>query len=277
MRDNRLKALDKAEARNYRRHVQLLSREFHESKLAHAIQRRLRLLDADTPCLVFLTGPSCSSPARLKVRFKWIADAQSQHAFVAVFIAFFESFDFVQLASECATNREFCQRFEVHINEYFEARLGAADPVLVLDTVADGETNPNRVARIWGYGAFKDLNKVLGLREYFLMYLLFHSKRTYVRDSRIWTVLIESDGIEELFRWSDHGPLKLEGKDRDNPAHRITKNWSYLVDAISEVRGLKERLATFRDDKLGKLYALGFRPDELDTRIHPLLMRKSDV
>jgi hypothetical protein len=150
--------------------------------------------------------------------------------------------------------------------------------LLALDEIRDGETNQGLLARIVGSGRFDGVNKKIGSRELFFIYLLFGSTRSYHVDGEHLTVVTEEEAARELVKWSDGGHLQFSGKDEDNPAHRIKKMWGEFVRQIEKEKNLKGLFTNHHKDPNGeKLYGLRLRPDEKQIRVQSIaaLFRKT--
>lgn len=136
-------------------------------------------------------------------------------------------------------------------------------PVLVLDEIADGETNRGSLARIVGSGRFHGVNKKLGSRQLFFVHLLFKSRRTHDFAGDRITVCTEDETVRELVRWGDSGYLQFAGSDRNNPGHRVQKMWREFVRQIENEKTLIKLFTNAHRDSGGKrLYALRLTPDE---------------
>lgn len=136
-------------------------------------------------------------------------------------------------------------------------------PVLTLNDIRDGETNHGLLARIVGSGRFEGVNKKIGSRELFFIYLLFKSTRTHNVAGEYMTVITEEEAVQELLNWSNDGYLQFSGKDRDNPAHRIQKMWGEFVRQTEKENNLKKLFTNqHKDIDGGKLYGLRLQPKE---------------
>jgi len=151
-------------------------------------------------------------------------------------------------------------------------------PLLVLDEIRDGETNRGLLARIVGNERFDGVNKKIGSRELFFVWLLFKSNRTHDFAGQHITVVTEEELSGELVKWSDDGHLKFTGKDKDNPAYRVQKMWGEFVRQIEKEKNLKN-LFTNAHKSLDrkKLYAIRLRPTEKQIAISSIaaLFQKS--
>lgn len=136
-------------------------------------------------------------------------------------------------------------------------------PALVLDEIKDGETNKALLARIVGCGRFDGVNKKIGSRELFFIYLLFRSTRFHDVAGERMTVITEDEAAQELLKWRDNGYLQFSGKDQDRPAHRIQKMWGEFVRQIEKEKNLKKLFTNDHKDVNGqRLYGLRLRPNE---------------
>jgi hypothetical protein len=135
-------------------------------------------------------------------------------------------------------------------------------PVLVLDEIRDGETNRRLLARIVGSQRFQGVNKKIGSRELFFVWLLFRSIRTFDFSGERITVVTEAEASQELLKWSNDGYLKFRGKDRDKPAYRVQKMWGEFVRQIEKEKNLRSLFTADHDDRQGRLYGVCLRPNE---------------
>lgn len=151
-------------------------------------------------------------------------------------------------------------------------------PVLVLDEIRDGEINRGLLARIVGNERFEGVNKKIGARELFFVWLLFRSNRTHNFAGEHITVVSEEDVSQELIKWRDDGYLKFTGKDQDKPAYRVQKMWGEFVRQIEKEKNLKN-LFTSAHKSLDKqrLYAICLRPNEKQIAVTsmPALFQKA--
>lgn len=136
-------------------------------------------------------------------------------------------------------------------------------PLLILDEIRDGETNQGVLARILGSGHLDSVNKKIGSRELFFVYLLFKSTCSHNFAGEYMTVITEDEAVQALLQWSNDGHLKFSGKDRDNPAHRIQKMWGEFVRQIEKEKNLKKLFTNQHKNLDGqRLYGLRLRPNE---------------
>jgi hypothetical protein len=135
-------------------------------------------------------------------------------------------------------------------------------PVLVLDEIRDGETNRRLLARIVGSQRFQGVNKKIGSRELFFVWLLFRSIRTFDFSGERITVVTEAEASQELLKWSNDGYLKFRGKDRDKPAYRVQKMWGEFVRQIEKEKNLRSLFTAGQEDRQGRLYGVCLRPNE---------------
>jgi len=151
-------------------------------------------------------------------------------------------------------------------------------PVLVLDQIRDGETNRGLLARIVGTERFEGVNKKIGSRELFFVWLLFGSKRTHDFAGQRITVVTEEEASQELLKWSADNFLKFSGKDKDKPAYRVQKMWGEFVRQIEREKNLKNLFTdAHKSVRRQKLYAICLRPDEKQIVVAsiPALFQKS--
>jgi hypothetical protein len=153
-------------------------------------------------------------------------------------------------------------------------RRSAADdslpqaPVLVLDEIRDGETNQRLLARILGSSRFDGVNKKIGSRELFFIYLLFGSTRSHSADNEHMTVITEEEATRELIKWSTDGYLKLSGKDKDKPEYRIQKMWGQFVLQMGKEKNLRTLFTDDHRDPNGqRLYGLRLQTNEKQIRV----------
>lgn len=136
-------------------------------------------------------------------------------------------------------------------------------PVLVLDEIRDGEINRGLLARIVGNERFEGVNKKIGSRELFFVWLLFRSNRTHDFAGKHITVVTEEDVSQELIKWRDGGYLKFTGKDQDKPAYRVQKMWGEFVRQIEKEVNLKNLFTNaHKSVDRKRLYAICLRPNE---------------
>jgi 7-cyano-7-deazaguanine synthase in queuosine biosynthesis len=151
-------------------------------------------------------------------------------------------------------------------------------PILILDEIKDGEANRGLLARIVGSGRFDGVNKKIGSRELFFIYLLFRSTRSLDVAGDRMTVITEEEAAQELLNWSKDGYLQFSGKDEDKPAHRIQKMWGEFVRQIEKEKNLKKLFTNDHKDPNGKrLYGLRLQPNEKQIMVSsiPSLFRKA--
>ena len=136
-------------------------------------------------------------------------------------------------------------------------------PVLILDEIKDGATNRRLLARIVGNGRFDGVNKKIGARQLFFIYLLFGSMRFHEVAGERMTVITEEDAAQELLKWRDNRYLQFSGKDEDKPAYRVQKMWGEFVRQIEKEKNLKKLFTNDHKDSNGqRLYGLRLRPNE---------------
>ena len=160
---------------------------------------------------------------------------------------------------------------------YEEAR---ARPVLSLDDIKDGETNRGLLARIVGSERFDGVNKKLGSRELFFIYLLFKSTRSHDVAGERLTVITEAEAVQALLQWRDNGYLRFSGKDEEKPAYRVQKMWGEFVRQMEKERHLKTLFTNAHKDLNGqKLYGLRLRPNDTQILVShiPALFQKATV
>ena len=139
----------------------------------------------------------------------------------------------------------------------------AVDPVLVLDDIKDDGATRALLARIVGHEHFDGLNKKIGVRELFFVFLLFGSTRTHNFAGQMITVVPEGEVSQELLKWSDARHLEFTGPDRDRPAHRVAKMWREFVKQMGKERKLNSLFTNEHKSATGeRLYALRLRPAE---------------
>ena len=151
-------------------------------------------------------------------------------------------------------------------------------PVLILDEIRDGETNRGLLARIVGNERFEGVNKKIGSRELFFVWLLFGSNRTHNFAGQHITVVSEADVSQELIKWRDDGYLKFAGKDQDKPAYRVQKMWGEVVRQIEKEKNLKNLFTNaHKSVDRQRLYAICLRPNEKQIAVTsiPALFHKS--
>lgn len=114
-----------------------------------------------------------------------------------------------------------------------------------------------------GNGRFDGVNKKIGSRELFFIYLLFTSKRFHEVAGERMTVITEEEAAQELLKWRDNGYLQFSGKDEDKPAYRVQKMWGEFVRQIEKEKNLKKLFTNDHKDSNGqRLYGLRLRPNE---------------
>jgi hypothetical protein len=151
-------------------------------------------------------------------------------------------------------------------------------PVLILDEIRDGETNRSLLARIVGRQRFDGVNKKIGSRELFFIFLLFKSSRSHDFAGERITVISEVEASLELLKWRDDCYLRFSGKDEDKPAHRIQKMWREFVRQIEKEKNLKKLFTNAHKSVDGqRLYAIRLLPDEKQIAVTsiPALFRRS--
>jgi len=151
-------------------------------------------------------------------------------------------------------------------------------PVLVLDEIRDGETNRRLLARIVGNERFEGVNKKIGSRELFFVWLLFRSNRTFDFAGERITVVTEAEASQELLKWSNDGYLEFSGKDRDKPAYRVQKMWGEFVRQIEKEKNLKNLFTADHKDRDGqRLYGVRLRSIEKQIAVTsiPALFQKA--
>jgi hypothetical protein len=138
-----------------------------------------------------------------------------------------------------------------------------SSPLLILDDIPAAEVNPSLRACITGADRFAGLNKKIGSRELFFVYLLFKSTREQQFAGEWMTVVTEQEAGTEFGRWVDKDYLKFSGKDVDSPAHRIQKMWGEFIQQIEKDGRLKKLFTNIHKDSNGqKLYAIRLRVTE---------------
>jgi hypothetical protein len=135
-------------------------------------------------------------------------------------------------------------------------------PALVLDEIKDGENNRGLLARVVGNGRFDGVNKKIGSRELFFVWLLFGSSRTHDFAGERLTVVTEDEASRELLKWSASGYLQFSGKDQAKPAYRVLKMWNEFVRQIEKEKNLIKLFTNVHRSVDGqRLYALRLRPN----------------
>src|SRR5262249_820757 len=150
-------------------------------------------------------------------------------------------------------------------------------PALVLGEIKDGEANRGLLARIVGNGRFDGVNKKIGSRELFFVWLLFRSNRSHDFAGERLTVVTEDEASKELLKWSADGYLKFSGKDKDRPTYRVQKMWGEFVRQIEKEKNLIKLFTNVHRGVDGqRLYALRLRPNEKQIAVAsiPALFRK---
>lgn len=153
-------------------------------------------------------------------------------------------------------------------------------PVLRLDDIKDGETNRGLLARIVGSDRFDGVNKKLGSRELFFIYLLFKSARSHDVAGECLTVITEAEAVRALLQWRDNRYLQFSGKDEEKPAYRVQKMWGEFVRQMEKERHLKTLFTNAHKDLNGqKLYGLRLRPNDTQILVShiPALFQKATV
>lgn len=119
------------------------------------------------------------------------------------------------------------------------------------------------LARIVGHERFNGVDKKIGVRELFFVSQIFSSTRTHNRAGVFITVVAESDVAQTLLQWSDAGYLRFEGKDKDQPSHRVQKMWREFVRQMGNERKLEDIFADVDKAVAGeRLYGIALRPNE---------------
>lgn len=140
--------------------------------------------------------------------------------------------------------------------------------LLALEEIKDGETNRGLLARVVGYERFDGVSKKLGSRELFFVALLFESVQTHNFAGHLMTVVSEEAAVKELVTWSELRYLRLEGPDKDKPAHRVSKMWREFVRQMGNERKLSELWTDVHRSVTGeRLYALRLSPAETQIRV----------
>ena len=155
-----------------------------------------------------------------------------------------------------------------------------SSPVLSLDEIKDGETNRGLLARIVGSDRFDSVNKKLGSRELFFIYLLFKSTRSHDVGSERMTVITKEEAVQALLQWRDSGYLQFSGKDADKPAYRVQKMWGEFVRQMEKEQNLKKLFTDAHNDLKGqKLYGLRLPPNEKQILVSniPALFKKATL
>ncbi len=136
-----------------------------------------------------------------------------------------------------------------------------ASSLLTLREIKDGKSRKSFLARIVGNGPFEGVDKKLGARQLFFIYLLFGSEEERLINQVYRTVVTEERIIQELIEWSDCGFLRLSGPDKDKPAHRVMKMWGEFTRQFEKepkLRGLFKRVIS-KDVNPITLYTLSLR------------------
>ncbi len=142
----------------------------------------------------------------------------------------------------------------------------------------EDEVDALNAARIVGNDRFEGVNKKIGSRELFFVWLLFRSNRTHDFAGERITVVSEEDVSQELIKWRDDGYLKFAGKDQDKPAYRVQKMWGEFVRQIEKEVNLKNLFTNaHKSVDRKRLYAICLRPNEKQIAITsiPALFQKS--
>jgi hypothetical protein len=116
-----------------------------------------------------------------------------------------------------------------------------------------------------GSALFEGVNKKIGARQLFFLWLLFGSTRTHEFAVERLTVMTEEEACQELLKWSNDGYLKLSGKDKDKdkPAYRALKMWGEFVHQIEKEKNFKGLFISVNRSVDGqRLYAIRLRPNE---------------
>ena len=114
-----------------------------------------------------------------------------------------------------------------------------------------------------GKERFEGVNKKIGRRELFFIFLLFRSNRTHDFAGERITVVTEEEASQELLKWSADKFLKFSGKDKDKPAYRVQKMWGEFVRQIEKETNLKKLFTNAHKSMDGqRLYSIRLRPTE---------------
>ena len=152
-------------------------------------------------------------------------------------------------------------------------------PLLTLDDIGDQKGKLALLACITGIDRFAGLNKKLGSREVFFIFLLFKSKRTHQFAGEWLTVVTEEEAVTEFQKWVQNQYLKFSGTDIDSPAYRIQKMWGEFIRQIEKEAKLKRLFSVHRDSNGQKLYAIRLRPSKTQilTSSIPAVLSKAGI
>jgi len=271
MRDDRVREKDEEDARTFQAEQETgVGADYIRRREVHELISRTGIERDQLPCIAFFTRPQWTPPAVFKIRTEWLADEIARLELGRALIDFFKSDTIERLVDECRTNEDLTRGLQQAINDYMVGHLGRGRreaspcaPVLVLDEIRGGEPNRTLLAHIVGSGHLEGIDKRIGSRQLFFIYLLFKSNREHMVNGERMTVITLKEATEELLKWRNFGYLQFAGQDEGEPAYRVQKMWREFVLQIEKNKKLKGLFTNAHKDRDGgRLFALRLQPGE---------------
>ncbi len=264
MRSERLASRDSADAEAYQREYEMVGgRDLYDREEFEKIPAQYGLQGYQRPLIGFITSPDTGKRAVLELDVRMLDTPERRRQLGAILceritesaISEFSEGG-IYTPDSIAKLQDYLDRVKAEIAEVADSTVSQAEypamPLLILRTIEDGRQRGTFVARLVGSGPFQGIDKKIGIRQLFFLYLLFESEEERRISGTERIVIRERRAVDELLTWSQSGYIKLQGADRDRPAHRVAKMWREFtrqIDRSSQVRGLFERIGRSNQDE----------------------------
>ncbi|MBE0566073.1 MAG: hypothetical protein IH621_08960 [Krumholzibacteria bacterium] len=258
MRTARLKERDEADAERYRLECAAIGgNELHDREEFERIAAQYGLECYRRPLVFFITTPDTGARAVLEIDVKMLDTLERRRKLGEILCARITEVAISKLSEggvytsrSLADLQAYLDRVREEVDQYLAASIEEATrppaPLLTLKSLPGKACGDKFVARLVGTGPLSAVDKKIGVRQAFFLFLLFDSEEERRIDGVDRSVVSESRAVEELRIWAASGFIKLEGADRENPAHRVMKMWGEFTRQLEKsppLRGMFERMA----------------------------------
>ncbi len=273
MRTAELRERDEADTIRYKRECNKHGGADHHDRLQYRRAVRLYgLQDYPRPLIFFIAAPDVGRRAVLPIDPRVFDTPEKRRQFGQLLCRSLAEERILECSDNGVFTLESLAKLQEHLNTLqTDIRAIAepdvdlvslpASPLLTLREIKDGKGRKSFLARIVGNGPFEGVDKKLGARQLFFIYLLFGSEEERLIDQVYRTVVTEERVIQELLKWRDCGLLRLSGPDKNKPAHRVMKMWGEFTRQFEKepkLSGLFKRVKS-KDVSPITLYTLRLR------------------
>lgn len=295
MRSARLKARDEADAERYRQEcIEVGGRDLRDRQEFEKVPERFGLQGYKRPLIGFIAAPDIGGRAVLEIDVRMLDTPERKRKLGTILcdriteteISRFSE-DGIYTAESLVKLQTYLDRVRAEIDQYLESDIAESirppRPLLTLKTSTEDEAWGGKyVARLVGSGPFQGIDKIIGARQFFFLYLLFESEEERRIGEVERTVVTESRAVSELLDWAKSGYIKLQGIDRKNPSNRVIKMWGEFtrqMEKLPPMRGMFERIKMSPSVK-EPIYTIKIGRDQsqiLIANIHALLARGRSI